>query len=169
MKRSLVLKISLYLGAFVLANFIVLWFGPKGLIITALLLIPFDFVVRCLFHETWKGMELIFKLGALVAFSGLLTYLINSQAQNIALASVIGYTTAQVGAGVFYQFFIRSPYWVKVNGSDLVGIIIDSIIFQLVAFNDVDPWITFSQTGLKMVGGVFWYWVIFVKLKWNNE
>lgn len=163
------IKISLYLLAFVLANFIVLWLGSRGLIITALLLIPFDFVMRCMFHEQWKGMELIVKLGSLVAVASLLTYLINRDTQNIAIGSMCGFIAAQIAAGIFYQAFIRERYFVKVNGSDAVGIIFDSIVFQLVAFSVIDPQVTFSQTVLKIIGGLFWYWIFFEKLKIQNK
>lgn len=159
------LKISLYLSAFTLANFIVLWFGKEGLIFTALFLIPFDFVMRCMFHEQWKGAELVLKLGALVAVSSLITYLINQDAQLIALASVGGFVTAQVMAGLFYQRAIKKSYFVKVNGSDAIGIVFDSVVFQVIAFGYITPEITLSQTVLKIIGGFFWYWVIFVKLK----
>lgn len=163
------IKISIYLLAFVLSNFIVLWFGANGLIFTALFLIPFDFVMRCLFHETWKGKELILKLGLLVLTASLLTFLINQNTLNIAIASAIGFISAQLFAGVFYQIFINKSYFVKVNGSDAVGILVDSIIFQLIAFSVVLPEITVSQFLLKIVGGLFWYWIIFVKLKLQEK
>lgn len=165
------IKISVYLLAFVFANFMVLWFGANGLIITALLLIPFDFVMRCLFHETWKGFELILKLGALVTVASILTYLINRNAQNIAFGSMLGFIAAQVFAGIFYQLMIKKSFFVKVNGSDLIGIIVDSIVFQIVAFSVINLEITITQSLLKIVGGLFWYWIIFKKLKlqekWN--
>lgn len=163
------IKISIYLLAFVLSNFIVLWFGATGLIFTALFLIPFDFVMRCLFHETWKGKELIFKLGALVLTASLLTFLINKNTLNIAIASSVGFISAQLFAGVFYQFFINRSYFVKVNGSDAVGILVDSLIFQLIAFSVILPEITVSQFLLKIAGGLFWYWIIFVKLKLQEK
>lgn len=165
-----VLKISLYLLAFIFSNFIILWFGPKGLIFTSLFLIPFDFVLRCMFHEQWKGKELVLKLGSLVIAASLITYLINKQSINIALGSAFGFISAQIIAGLFYQAFIKRNYFIKVNGSDLVGIISDSIVFQLIAFSFVDIKISLGQIVLKMVGGLFWYWVIFKKLKlYKNE
>ncbi len=165
MSKQLVIKISLYLIAFVLANFIVLWLGPYGLIITALFLIPFDFVMRCVFHEQWKGADLVAKLGTLVIIASALTYVINHETENIALGSMTGFITAQVFAGLFYQATIKKKFFIKVNGSDLVGIIFDSIVFQLVAFGSVDPIVFFSQVFLKAVGGLFWYYVIFNKFK----
>lgn len=169
MRKQLALKISLYLAAFVLANFIVLWLGPAGLIITALLLIPFDFVMRCFFHEQWKGKELIAKLGTLVIISSALTYVINHETQNIALGSMTGFISAQIIAGAFYQMTIKKSYFIKVNGSDAFGIIADSIVFQLVAFDSLDLYITLSQTALKIVGGLFWYWLLFHKLKLQDK
>jgi uncharacterized PurR-regulated membrane protein YhhQ (DUF165 family) len=166
---SQAIKILLYLVAFVLANFIVLWFGAKGLIFTAIFLIPFDFIIRCLFHEQWKGKELILKLGGLVSVASLLTYLINHNAINIALGSMFGFISAQIFAGIFYQLNIKRSYFVKVNGSDVVGIICDSIVFQLVAFSVINPNITLSQTLLKVAGGLLWYWIIFVKLKLQDK
>jgi hypothetical protein len=164
-----VVKISLYLFAFILANFIVLWFGAKGLIFTAIFLIPFDFVMRCLFHETWKGFELILKLGALVITASTITYLINADAQNIALGSAGGFISAQIVAGVFYQLVIKKSYFVKVNGSDAIGILVDSIIFQLIAYSVINYEITISQFILKIIGGLLWYWVIFVKFKLQEK
>lgn len=164
-----VVKISVYLFAFILSNFIVLWFGSNGLIITALFLIPFDFVMRCIFHETWKGIELILKLGALVTLASITSYLINSDTKNIALASSFGFITAQIFAGVFYQLNIKKSYFIKVNGSDSIGILADSIVFQLIAFSFIDISITLSQFTLKLIGGLFWYWIIFKKLKLQDK
>jgi len=163
------LKISIYLIAFTLANFIVLWYGDVGLIFTALFLIPFDFVMRCMFHEQWKGVELILKLGALVCVSSLITYLINQDAQHIAFASIGGFISAQIVAGIFYQSFIKQSFFIKVNGSDAIGIIFDSLVFQIIAFRIITPYITASQIFLKMVGGLFWYWIIFKKLKLQDK
>lgn len=164
-----VIKISIYLLAFVLANFIVLWFGANGLIFTALFLIPFDFVIRCIFHETWKGTKLILNLGSLVILASLISYLINSETKNIALASSCGFIVAQIFAGIFYQVTIKKKYFIKVNGSDAVGILADSIVFQLIAFSFIDISITLSQFTLKLIGGLFWYWVIFVKYKLHEK
>lgn len=164
-----VVKISIYLIAFILANFIVLHFGANGLIFTALFLIPFDFVMRCLFHETWKGKELVFKLGGLVIIASVLTFFINHNALNIALGSSGGFIAAQIAAGLFYQLVIKKSYFIKVNGSDAIGILIDSIVFQFIAFGNIDFFIMITQFVLKITGGLFWYWVIFVKLKLQTK
>jgi queuosine precursor transporter len=163
------IKISVYLMAFVLANFIVIWFGEVGLIFTALFLIPFDFVMRCLFHEQWKGIELFLKLGSLVGIASILTYVINNDAKNIALASTFGFISAQMLASVFYQTYIKKSFLFKVNGSDALGVIADSIVFQVIAFGSISTSITLSQVALKIVGGVFWYYLIFHKYKLHKK
>jgi queuosine precursor transporter len=163
------LKISIYLIAFVLANLIVLYFGSIGLIFTALFLIPFDFVMRCIFHETWKGIELILKLGLIVIAASLITFVINRNAINIAIASSVGFILAQIFAGIFYQFFIKKSFFIKVNGSDAIGILIDSLAFQLIAFGIINYNILVGQFLLKLIGGLFWYWVIFKKIKLQDK
>jgi hypothetical protein len=156
-------KIIAYFFAFIFANFIVLFFGSWGLVFTALFLVPFDFVMRCYFHESWQGWELFFKMGALVAVSSIATFLINISALNIAAASCCGFIAAQACASVFYQLTIKRSYFVKVNGSDIVAIIADSIVFQIVAFSVFDFTVFLSQFVLKTIGGFFWYWVLFSK------
>jgi uncharacterized PurR-regulated membrane protein YhhQ (DUF165 family) len=125
--------------------------------------------MRCFFHEQWKGVELVTKLGLLVCTSSLLTYLINQSAQNIAIASVVGFIASQIFSSIFYQSFIEKSYFIKVNGSDAVGIIVDSILFQVIAFGYLTVGITISQILLKLLGGFFWYWIIFKKLKLQEK
>ena len=51
------IKYILYIIAFVFANLLVQYFGAKGLLLSSLFLIPFDFIMRCLFHEKNKGYK----------------------------------------------------------------------------------------------------------------
>ena len=159
------MKYVAYIIGFVASNLMVLNMGAKGLIFSSLFLIPFDFVMRSLFHESWKGWELFIKMGALVLAAAAATFIINAEAKNIALGSCFGFIFAQIFAGLFYQKYIKSAYFFKVNGSDAIGILVDSIVFQLIAFGSIDFSIMGSQFVLKLVGGLFWYWVIFKKLK----
>jgi hypothetical protein len=159
------IKISIYLLAFILANYIVIWYGPNGLIFTALFLVPFDFVMRCIFHETMKGFKLFIFMVFLVSTASLITYYINQNSINIAIGSAFGFASAQLFAGIFYQIFIKKSYFVKVNGSDFIGIIVDSIVFQLIAFNSINTSITISQILMKVLGGLFWYWIFFKVIK----
>lgn len=163
------IRISVYLLAFTLSNLIVQHLGAQGLIITALLLIPFDFVMRCVFHEQWSGIGLIIKLGALTVAAGFITYLINKESINVVMGSIAGYTGAQITAGIAYQILINKSYLAKVNLSDVVAIVSDSILFQLVAFSEIDQKITLSQILLKIIGGLFWYYIIFRVIKFKPK
>lgn len=154
------LLILVYLSVFTLANFLVYWFGPKGLVFTSLLLIPFDFVVRCYFHENWKGKQLLIRLTFIVIAASTITFLINKEALNIALGSATGFFAAQLFSGLLYQYLITKRSIIKVNLSDLAAITADSIVFQLVAFQHFNYQIILSQLFLKIIGGLFWYFIL---------
>lgn len=159
----LAIKVSTYLAAIVLSNFIVHWMGKDGLIFTAMFLIPFDFVMRCYFHEKWNGKELILKLGTLTILGSALTFAMNQETSSIAIGSAMSFFAAQIMAGLFYRINLHRSYFVKINGSDLVAIIVDSLIFQVIAFQEVSEDIFFAQVFLKFIGGLFWYTLLFRK------
>lgn len=165
------LIVALFLIAFVTANLLVKHFGVYGLWISSTILIPFDFVCRCVIHERLKGYKLLSTLFFLTLLAGVITIAVNHDAVQIALASIAGFTAAQIAAGLFYQAALaeRKSLFVKVNMSDLVGIIFDSLIFQLIAFSHFNPLVTGGQVAIKFIGGLFWYWLIFVKLKSYRE
>lgn len=162
--------IVFYLITLVSANLIVKHFGAPGLWFSSALLIPFDFICRAIFHESWKGKKLVANLLLLTVVSGIVTFIINHEALNIALASFAGIVAVQIFAGIFYQMFMQKSYFFKVNLSDLIAIIVDSIAFQLVAFGTVNFEVTGGQMLIKAVGGLFWFYVIFKILKFDpNE
>ena len=163
------IKIILYISAFILANFLVLWIGVYGLLLSSIFLIPFDFIMRCVFHEQWKGRELFLKLGLLILISSSVTYLINHNTINIAIASVCGFISAQIVAGIFYQAYLKQSYFIKVNGSDFLAIIFDSVVFQFIAFGELNLIVMGLQITLKIIGGLFWYWIFFKKYKIQNS
>lgn len=165
------LIIFLFLFAFVAANLIVKHFGAPGLIIASFVLIPFDFVCRCIIHEKLKGLQLLVTLSALTLAAALITYAINQDALNVALGSIAGFTAAQVFAGGFYQVLKRRTdnWFFKVNLSDLIAIVFDSIAFQIVAFKQFNPYVMMAQIGIKIAGGLLWYWIIFRKIRLQDK
>lgn len=148
------------------SNLLVKHYGAPGLWISSFALIPFDFVARCIIHERYSGAKLFLALFSLTLCAALVTLLINWDAKNIALASICGFLSAQLAAGIFYQRFKqRSSWFFKVNISDLIAIVADSIVFQFVAFNLFDWHITAGQIVIKFAGGLLWYWILFKKLE----
>jgi uncharacterized PurR-regulated membrane protein YhhQ (DUF165 family) len=154
-----------FLAAFVCANLIVKHFGPTGLWISSALLIPFDFVTRCIIHERLKGYRLILTLFLLTVAAAAITVALNWNAINIAAASVLGFIAAQIGGGVFYQANKYRSFFFKVNISDLVCIVLDSVVFQVVAFSMFSAEITGMQILIKFLGGLVWYLILFRALK----
>jgi len=169
MNRWLQLVIFLYLSSIVCANLLVKYLGAYGLWFSSFFLIPFDFVTRCLLHEKWNGLKLILRLFAITSIACGLTYALNVDAKLIAFASISGFTSAQLVAGIFYQFSKKKSWFFKVNMSDLVAIIADSIVFQIVAFGHEDWTVTSGQVAIKFTGGLLWYYILFKKFKLQNK
>lgn len=171
MKNRIIPVVVIYLLSFVCANLVVKHFGAYGLIFSSFFLIPFDFVSRCLLQEKWKGLKLIINLACLTIAAGLITYLINSKTKNIAIASVVGFAVAQTLSSIWYQYYKNkaSSWFFKVNGSDLIAIVADSIIFQSIAFHTLIPQVTIGQVVIKFLGGLLWYLILFKKLRLQDR
>ena len=53
MRKQEAISVVIYLGAIVLANFMILWFGPAVSVINAFLLIGLDLSLRDRLHDAW--------------------------------------------------------------------------------------------------------------------
>lgn len=154
-----------YLISIVFGNLIVHYLGRWGVLITSFIFIPFDFVIRCYIHEIFRGRRLYTVLFSVISLGALCTYIINAGAGSVALGSVIGFTVAGIVGSVVYQSLIHKKAFYKVNGSDIASLIADSIVFQLVAFGSLVWAVTTGQIIVKILGGLMWYYVLFVRLK----
>ncbi len=165
MKKAIYILFFAYISAIVLANYTVFWIGEWGLVITAIFLIPFDFVIRAVLHERWKAGALWSRLLGIISLGAVITYTINHETASIAIGSATAFISAGIAASLFYQTFLSHRFFLKVNGSDLVAIIVDSYIFQYITFNDISFQVMGSQVGMKAIGGFLWYWVFFERIK----
>lgn len=164
--------IALFLIALTAANLIVKYFGAHGLWISSFILIPFDFVCRCIFHETWKGWKLVVNLFVLTIWAALITIIFNYHAIYIAVASIAGFISAQIGAGIFYQWRLKkkeSSWFIKINVSDAIAICFDSVVFQYIAFSFFNWTVMIGQIGIKILGGLLWYAILFKMLNIQKE
>jgi len=50
----------------------------------------------------------------------------------------------------------HKPALVRMNGSNAAGSILDSVVFQLVAFGSIDAGLCMTQAASKMLGGFVW-------------
>lgn len=158
--------IALYLLMFVSANLFVKHFGSYGLWFSSLFLIPFDFTVRAYFNEKYSKWTLLTLLLTLSLVSAFVTMWLNLSALQIAYASVCAMVSAQIMSTIVYQGIKKTGNWFyKVNLSDLCAILIDSFVFQYVAFDHINPLITLGQVVIKFIGGLLWYYILFKRIK----
>lgn len=163
------LYVFMYLAAIVLANLLTTHFGPSMSIINAFLFIGLDLTARDKLHETWHNNGLIWKMGLLISAGALLSWVINQNAAQIALASMLAFGLSAIADTFVYHFLRGKTYLVKVNGSNVVSAAVDSLVFPTVAFGGFLPWITLGQFLAKVFGGALWAWVLNLKLVDDSE
>lgn len=152
--------VFLYLLAAVLANLSVAMFGPGSTIVNAFLFIGLDLTSRDKLHDAWHGRYLWPKMFLLIATGSLISYLLNRNAAQIAIASTLAFGCAGIVDAIVYQFLHDTPWMVKVNGSNVFSAMADSLVFPTVAFGSFMPVIVLGQFTAKVLGGFFWSWVI---------
>lgn len=148
---SLVLAIATYCVAMTLANLSVATFGPTVTPINAFVLIGLDLALRDWLHVRLK----VWQMGALIAFTGLLTYALNLAAGQIAVASAVAFTAAAlVDWAAFAR--LRGSWLFRANGSNVAGAAVDSLLFPTIAFGALMPHIVLAQFVAKVAGGAVW-------------
>lgn len=152
--------IALYLVAIVAANLLVTAFGPSVAIIGAFLFIGLDLTTRDRLHEAWRGRNLWLRMLALIAAGSLLSYALNRDAGPIALASFVAFLLAGLADALTYHLLRERAYLVKVNGSNVIGAAVDSLVFPTLAFGGLLPVIVLGQFVAKVAGGMLWSFVL---------
>jgi uncharacterized PurR-regulated membrane protein YhhQ (DUF165 family) len=152
--------VILYLGAIVLANLTLVYFGPTWSIVNAFLFIGLDLTARDKLHDAWHGKKLVLKMTALIAAGSILSYLLNRNAGQIAVASFIAFAAAGITDAVIYQLLGKYPKWMRINGSNVPSAAVDSIVFPTIAFGGFLPLITLGQFLAKVFGGAMWSVII---------
>lgn len=156
------MAVLLYLAAIVAANLSVATFGPAAVIPNAFLLIGLDLTLRDRLHEAWEGRQLALRMAGLVAAGGLLTFLLNRDAAQIALASTVAFTVAASLDAVAYALLGKRARLVRVNGSNVIGAAADSLIFPTLAFGSLLWPIVLGQFVAKVAGGFLWSLILAV-------
>ena len=160
MRKQEVISVVIYLGAIVLANFMILWFGPAVSVLNAFLLIGLDLSLRDRLHDAW-GEGLVWKMGLLILTGSGLTILLNLEAMQIAIASAVAFGVSAAGDAVVYQKLKDRIFLFRSNGSNIVGSLLDSMIFPILAFGWPPLWwIVLGQFVAKVAGGGIWSWIL---------
>ena len=148
--------VGVYLIAIVAANLITAAFGPAASVFNAFVLIALDLTARDRLHEAWHGQRLALKMAALIASGSILSWLLNSGAGQIALASFVAFGAAAIADTLVYQVLYRRAWRVKVNGSNVISAAVDSLVFPTLAFGGVLWAVTLGQFAAKTLGGFVW-------------
>lgn len=147
----LTVAIIIYAAAMTLANLSIAHFGPWISPINAFILIGLDLALRDWLHMRMKAWQML----ALIACSGVITYLLNPAAGVIAIASAVAFTGAAV---VDWATFVKlkGSWLYRANGSNVAGAAVDSLIFPTLAFGVLMPQIIAMQFVAKVAGGALW-------------
>lgn len=148
--------VIIYLLAIVAANLLVAAFGPGMSIVNSFLFIGLDITTRDKLHESWYGRGLVWKMGALIASGSIISFGLNRGTGMIALASFVSFALAALSDTLVYHLLYRYGYLVKVNGSNVVSSLVDSIVFPTIAFGGFLPLVSLGQFLAKTLGGFVW-------------
>lgn len=148
--------VVLYLTAIVLANLTVAAFGPSMTIVNAFLFIGLDLTARDNLHDAWRGNHLLPKMAGLIAAGSLLSWFLNRDAGQIALASFVAFAAAAIVDAIVYHLLGKYPRWMRINGSNVPSALVDSLVFPTLAFGSFLPAIVLGQFLAKTLGGFAW-------------
>jgi len=150
----------IFVLALVFANLLVAWLGPWFSIINAFVLIGLDLSIRDKLHESWKNDKLAIKMGALILVSSLVSYLLNPATGMIAVASLLAFALSMAADTITYHFLHNKSWFVKSNGSNVAGAVVDSLVFPTIAFGGLMMDIVLMQFLAKVLGGLVWTYFI---------
>lgn len=151
---------ALYLASVILANLAIARFGPSAAIVVAGLFVAFDFTARDKLHDAWDGRGLWWKMALLIGAGSAISYLLNRDAGRVALASLAAFGASGTVDAVVYHLLRGKARLVKINGSNILGAAVDSLIFPSIAFGGFLPWIVLGQFAAKTLGGFVWSMIL---------
>lgn len=92
-------------------------------------------------------------------FSGAITFIINKDAYDIAIASSISFTLASLCDWCIFS--IELGDWEQRSiRSNMYAALVDSILFPTILFGGFIIGVTFLQVIMKILGGFFWLWIL---------
>lgn len=152
--------VALYLITIVAANLSVAYFGPVSTIVNAFLFVGLDLTLRDALHERWENRHLWLKMGGLLLVGSGLSWVLQRDAGMIAVASMAAFAAAGVCDAVLYHLLRGRPRLMRVNGSNLLSSLVDSLVFPTIAFGALMPTIVLGQFAAKLLGGFLWSLVL---------
>lgn len=147
---------GIYIAALVAANLLVAWLGVWFSLVNAFVLIGLDLSLRDKLHDLWEGDKLPIKMGGLIATASVVSYAINPATGMIAFASLAAFCLSMVADSLAYQYLKDKDWMVRVNGSNIAGSAVDSVVFPTIAFGGLMLEIVALQFIAKVGGGYIW-------------
>lgn len=148
--------VVIYLLAIILANLLAARFGPGVTVLNAFCFIGLDLSTRDQLHARWQGRRLWPRMLLLIGSGGLLALLLGGSGR-IALASCFAFIAAGSADALVYHALRGRTRLVRINGSNLAGAVVDSLLFPLFAFGWPLSWvIVLGHVLAKAVGGALW-------------
>lgn len=152
--------VELYLFAIVLANLSVAFFGAGAALFNAFAFIGLDLSTRDKLHELWRGHNLRGRMLALIALgstlSFVLTYAFSQDAARIAVASFVAFLCAGIVDALTYHALKDRAYLLKVNGSNVLGATVDSLLFFALWPFGFSWKLVGLHIAAKVLGGFVW-------------
>lgn len=141
--------VALWLAAIVAANLTLVHFGPGWILPNAFFLIGLDFTTRSRLADFW-GTTRWLKMALLIAAGGALSYYLNRNAAQIALASTVSFCAAELVEAISYHA-LRAQSWAnRAPKAALLAAAVDSVLFPTLAFHQF----------VKLAGATFWTWIV---------
>lgn len=155
--------VLIYLAAIVAANVTVAAFGPGMVIVNAFVLIGLDLTARDKLHDAWRGRWLWPRMALLILTGGVLSWVLNAGA--IAFASTVAFALSASADALTYTLLGDRARLLRVNGSNIVGAAVDSLVFPTLAFGAFLWPIVLGQFAAKVAGGFVWSLILAVPLR----
>lgn len=154
--------VCVYLAAIVAANWTLTEYGrahPEVALYNAFVFIGLDLVTRDSLHDLWRG-HVLRNMAVLIAAGSALSYALNRDSGQIALASCVAFGAAAIADALTYQALRDRTWYERVNQSNIAGAGVDSLVF--LPLSGI-PWtwpLLFSLFCAKVAGGVVWSFVL---------
>lgn len=129
---------TIYITLVLLANYTATWFipfRPFGLVAVGTVVFGATFTARDYVHK--EGRPRVYLMICVAALSSSVLVWLGTAYWRVVLASVLAIVLSETVDTEIYQRLIMRPWLVRVVGSNLVSIPIDSIAFNLLAFAGV--------------------------------
>lgn len=140
-----------YVLVIVIANLSTTYFGLWITPLNAFFLIGAELVLRDVMHESLSKIRML----SIVVIAGIISFLINADSKNIAIASFLAIVVSCLVD--YYVYSKTKGTWIKrSNNSNFFSGFTDSLIFPLVAFGVFNPYVFILQWMAKFIGGFIW-------------